>query len=215
MTTGERIKERRKELGYSADKLAELMNIDRSTIFRYERGDIEKMPTEVLKELAEILNVSPLYLMGLTDEKHPSIYDNVELPTNAVPVPPQCQVAVIGRVSAGNGVYAYDDVLGYEFADERYCNNDYFYLKVVGDSMTPEIKDGDLVLVHKQPSIDSGNYGVVLVDDEEGCVKIVKYGKDWIELHSVNPYYPVRRFTGAEVQMIKVVGKVIEIKRKL
>ena len=72
-----------------------------------------------------------------------------------------------------------------------------------------------MVLVHKQSSVDSGNYAVVVVDDENGCVKKVKYDSDWIELHSINPYYPVRRFEGEDVLKIRVVGKVIEVKRKL
>ena len=71
--------------------------------------------------------------------------------------------------------------------DKRYSNGDYFYLRVVGDSMSPKIENDDLVLVHKQSSVDSGNYAVVVVDDENGCVKKVKYDSDWIELHSINP----------------------------
>lgn len=81
--------------------------------------------------------------------------------------------------------------------------------------MMPEIKDGDLVLVRKQDSVDSGNYAVVTVDGEDSCVKIIRHGKDWIKLESINPYYPVRRFTNEEVLRIRVIGKVIEIKRKL
>ena len=125
------------------------------------------------------------------------------------------KLPVIGRVSAGNGVLAYDEILDYEFAEERYCNDKHFFLQVVGDSMSPKIEDGDRVLVHKQDFIDSGNYAVVLVDDEEGCVKVVKYGKDWIELHSINPYYPVRRFEKADTQKIRIIGKVLKVIRTL
>ena len=47
-----------------------------------------------------------------------------------------------------------------------------------------------------------------LLDGEEGLVKKVVYGSDWIELHSINPYYPVRRFDGEEVLRLRVVGLV-------
>ena len=63
-TSGERIKERRKALGLSADDLAARIGKDRATIFRYEKGEIENMPLVVIYNLAEALHVSPGYLMG-------------------------------------------------------------------------------------------------------------------------------------------------------
>lgn len=64
MRIGERIKQRRLELGYTADALAKLLNKNRSTIYRYENGDIENMPIDVLEPLAKALNTTPAYLMG-------------------------------------------------------------------------------------------------------------------------------------------------------
>ena len=58
MTTGERIKLRRKELGLSADKLAEAIGVSRSTMFRYENGYIEKLPINNLVPLARALNTT-------------------------------------------------------------------------------------------------------------------------------------------------------------
>ena len=68
MNVGERIKLRRKELKISADTLAERVGVSRSTIFRYERGDIEKVGPEVLKKISETLHISPADLMGWEDE---------------------------------------------------------------------------------------------------------------------------------------------------
>lgn len=70
MTTGERIKDRRKELGISADKLAELIGVSRSTMFRYENGYIEKLPINNLVPIAHSLNTTVSYLMGWDDEKN-------------------------------------------------------------------------------------------------------------------------------------------------
>lgn len=69
MTTGERIKERRIELGLSADKLAEKIGISRSTMFRYESGAIEKVPMENLVPIAHALNTTVKYLMGWETSK--------------------------------------------------------------------------------------------------------------------------------------------------
>lgn len=67
MRIGERIKQRRLELGYTADALAKMLNKNRATIYRYENGDIENMPIDVLEPLAKALNTTPAYLMGWTD----------------------------------------------------------------------------------------------------------------------------------------------------
>ena len=68
MNVGERIKLRRKELKFSADDLADAVGVSRSTIFRYEKGDIEKVGPEVLKKIADKLRISPAELMGWSDE---------------------------------------------------------------------------------------------------------------------------------------------------
>ena len=64
MTIGERIKDRRKQLGLSAEDVAKILNVDRSTVYRYESSFIEKMPTTVLEPLAKALQTTPAYLMG-------------------------------------------------------------------------------------------------------------------------------------------------------
>ena len=68
MNIGKRIRDRRKELGLSADDLAEAIGKDRTTIYRYERGAIEKLPTNILVPIAEALHTTPAYLMGWDDD---------------------------------------------------------------------------------------------------------------------------------------------------
>lgn len=68
MTTGERIRARRKELGISGDTLAEAIGVSRSTMFRYENGYIEKMPINNLVPIARVLRTTVGYLMGWEDE---------------------------------------------------------------------------------------------------------------------------------------------------
>ena len=67
MTTGERIKARRKELGITADKVAEQIGVSRSTMFRYEKGEIEKIPINNLVPIARALHTT---VMGWSDEKN-------------------------------------------------------------------------------------------------------------------------------------------------
>jgi len=69
MTTGERMKARRKELGYSAEYVASKLGISPSTIYRYEKGDIEKIAGDMLVPIADVLRTTPAYLMGWAEKK--------------------------------------------------------------------------------------------------------------------------------------------------
>ena len=75
--TGERIKERRKQLNTSADELAEKLGVSRSTILRYEKGDIDKVPAEYMNVLSKALRTTPAYLMGWEN--------NLETDTDFIP----------------------------------------------------------------------------------------------------------------------------------
>ena len=69
MNIGERIKKRREELGMSVADLAQKVGKSRATVYRYENGAIEKLPTVVLIPFAEALSTTPAFLMGWTDNK--------------------------------------------------------------------------------------------------------------------------------------------------
>lgn len=64
MSIGERIKQARLALGYSAEQVAAYLGVSPATMYRYENGDIAKLPSKHIKPLAEYLCVSPSYLMA-------------------------------------------------------------------------------------------------------------------------------------------------------
>lgn len=70
MTVGERMKSKRKELGMSAEQVAEKLMLSPSTIYRYENGDIEKMGIDKLQPIADVLQCTPAYLMGWAEETY-------------------------------------------------------------------------------------------------------------------------------------------------
>ena len=209
MTIGERIKERRKQLGLTVDELAERLGKNRATIYRYESNDIEKLPTTVLEPLAKALGVTPAYLMGwLKPSQAKSLTPN-DIRANTKPVP------LVGRVAAGLSCHAEDNIEGYILTDCELLHEgyEYFWLTVTGDSMEPELHDGDRVLVREQETLDSECYAVVRIDGEDGVVKRVRIDRDKITLTSVNPYYPPRVFEHEQMNDVAVVGKVISSQR--
>ena len=191
----------------SPNKVATEIGCSSGSITAWKQGRLPRKST--LIQIAEYFGVSIEYLLG---NGKPAI------PREAIPISKNdvIKIPVLSSVSAGNGMLAENNIIDYEYADtsdlsECEC---YFYLKVCGDSMYPIFIEGDYVLVQKQTSVDSGSYAIVLIDDNEGVVKKVVYGENWIELHSINPMYPVRRFENSDMLRLRIVGLVKGIKRK-
>lgn len=67
MTLGDRIKQKRTEAGLSVDELAYKLGKNRATVYRYENGEIENLPTTILEPIARVLNTTPAYLLGFED----------------------------------------------------------------------------------------------------------------------------------------------------
>jgi transcriptional regulator with XRE-family HTH domain len=72
---GDRIKQRRLELGYSVDELAKLIGKNRATVYRYENNEIENYPTSILEPLANVLETTPAHLMGWVDRDNNNLSD--------------------------------------------------------------------------------------------------------------------------------------------
>ncbi len=199
-----RMRLRRLELGYSYQDLADKTGFNKSTLQRYETGKTNKLPLDKAKIIASALETTVEALMGFGSCCEPTASSEV------------FSIPVFDSVSAGFGCYADSSAVGCKptiLANASEAG-EYLWINVKGDSMSPKIEDGDMILVRRQDSVESGSVAVVMVDDE-AVVKKLKYGKGWAELHSFNPYYPVRRFEKQEAQRIKVVGLVKEVCKKL
>ena len=67
MTIGERIRQRRQELGLSVDDVAKRLGKNRATVYRYESDAIKDLPITIMKPLADVLDTTPADLMGWSD----------------------------------------------------------------------------------------------------------------------------------------------------
>lgn len=81
MSLGERIKRFRKKGKISADEVASKLGISRSTMFRYENGEIQKIPSDHLEGLSNIFNISITELLDEPTSKSLEDYTNEELLT--------------------------------------------------------------------------------------------------------------------------------------
>lgn len=202
------LRERRKALGLTLKEVAELCNVSEGTVSRWEKGEIQNMRRDKIEKLAYALKVNPSQILEIDNETSPSEVPPVEMQLFNIPV--------FESVAAGFGANADSQIVDYmplpfrTVAESKEC----LVIKVQGDSMEPQILDGDYVMVRKQSSVDSGDLAVLYVD-EDGVVKKVYYGNDWIELVSFNQNYPPRRFEGAEVLRIRIEGKVRQVIRNM
>ena len=130
-------------------------------------------------------------------------------------------IPVLGTVKAGYDWLAEENITGY-ITDSDIVKNyeksisEYFALKVTGDSMLPLLSEGDLVIVHKQSDVESGQTAIILINGDEATVKKVIKSNDGIELHSMNPYYPKKKFSFNDIKNlpVEIIGRVKEAKIK-
>lgn len=200
-----RLKESIDKSGLSYVELERITKIAKSSIQRYASGSTKKIPIDAIQAIASAVGVSAAYIMGWES--------NVE----KIPFSKTYMRPLYDSVSAGLGVPAENTIVGYipTYIQNAIEKEKYIWVNVQGDSMSPLIDDGSQILIRLQESVDSGQVAVALIDEEEAVVKKVNYGDDWIELISINPYYPPRRFEQAEVQRVRIVGVVKKVSKDL
>lgn len=205
MSIGQLIQDRRKQLNLTLEEVGNIVGVSKSTVKKWESGDISNMRRDKIALLAQALQISPVQLIVEENAILPSSTDNIYMRP------------VYDSAAAGFNVLAQDTIVGYMPTQIMSPSeqDQYIWVNVVGDSMSPLIDDGSKVLIKMQESVDSGQIAVVLIDGEEAVVKRIVYGTDWIELQSVNPYYPPRRFEGQEVRRIRVMGLVKEVSKSI
>lgn len=199
-----RIRTARIDAGLTQAQAADAAGISYQAISNYERG-INKIDVEILMKLCSLYNISILDIISPSDQV-----------TNLQPADLTPTIPVVASVAAGNGMCAVADFEGYHIAPPGLKNHDeYCYFRVKGESMAPDIKDGELVLVHLQPEVENGEIAVVIVNGEDGLVKRVQYQDDCMVLLSSNPAYPPRLLVGHDLDDVIIWGKVVYVWRAL
>lgn len=210
MTMGERVRKARENKGYTQEELAlKLGYKSRSSVNKIEKE--RDIPRSMIVKIAEILDVTPAYLMGWDEPESKPAGNAKKLPSEYIRMVP-----VFESVSAGFGVGAENAVI--EFIP-LFIQSDYEYehticVRVCGDSMHPQIQDGDLVQVLKQDTAESGDI-VVILDGDDAYVKRFIRSKQGITLESFNTNYPPMRFSRLESDRLRIVGIVQRIIRDL
>jgi len=151
---------------------------------------------------------------GYLERPRRGLSRNVVLPTGIAPKGKQISVPILGSVQAGALALAAEDVLGYLTVQTKYPAEEVFALRVRGESMIGAgLMPNDWVIVHRQPTAESGQIVVALIEDE-ATIKTLKRGRGRgspVELHPANPKFSVQRY---DPDVVTILGRVIESRRQ-
>lgn len=204
MKVNEIIKKRRKELGLTLKDVADKLGVSESLISRYESNDVKNMGIDKLIPLAEVLKTTPVYLMGLENDKKEE-KENInmnDIETDFMMIP------LYESISAGYGASASEFIEMIPVFGLKKNGTTYFAVKVKGDSMEPKIPNGSTIIIKKDIQIESGEIGAFNLNDEN-FVKQKKVVKDRLILHSFNLAYDDKVVN--EFDDFKEYGKVVKV----
>lgn len=201
MTMGERIKMLREQRGITQSELAEICKVSDKAVSTWENGrNIPRMGA--IQHMADYFGIPKS-----------AIIENIAPPVNAIRIP------VLGNIPAGIPLSAIEDIEGWEelSPDMLREGKEYFALTIKGDSMMPEYRDGDVLILRKQDSCETGDDCAVMVNGDDATFKRVRRSEKGITLQPLNPAYDPMFFSNEEIMSlpVRIIGVVAEIRRKI
>ncbi|MFS8651433.1 MAG: transcriptional repressor LexA [Caldibacillus sp.] len=199
MHIGQKIKQLRKAHKLTQEELAKILDVKPTAVSAWELGR-NKPLMDKLDMMAHYFGVPISYFFEENEIKGPKnhIYF-VKLP-------------IVGTISCGNGVIAYEDIEGYEEVPRSWLNGgEYFFLRAKGDSMiNARIMDGDLLMIRRQDDVENGDIAAVLIDGEAVLKRVYKTD-DTIILQSENPMYKPIILNKNDMKDVRIIGKLKKV----
>ena len=219
-TFAERLKSLRRDKSWSQQRLADELELSKSSVNMYERGEREP-GFETMEAIADLFNVDMNYLYGRTDIKiaDPIVLDHSAapvprpIPKGFEPMPEMVQVPLIGSIACGTPITAEQNVKSYIGVPAAWHAD--FALECHGDSMAPTICDGDVVCIRSQPEVEQGQIAAVRIG-EEATLKHCYYQNGVVQLIADNPSVcPPLVYTGPDLEDIEIEGLAVGFCRGL
>ena len=194
----------------SQTRLASTLGVNRSAITQAKRND--SIPDRWILHLSKIFGLNPDWIEKGIGEKLIKIDDD----TGFRKIP-----KVKARLSAGGGSFEVgDEIEGlYSFRKDwlgsRGNSGNMVLMDIFGNSMEPELKDGDTVLVDQsQKDIMAGAIYAVGIDDTVMVKRLEKHPNKLVLLSDNRDYSPIY-LQGDDMDTVRIIGKVIWICREI
>lgn len=177
--------------------LAKILDVSKSTVGKWIlMKSIPRMG--VIQKLSDYFNVPKSYFLEESPTRHAK----------------GTRIPVLGRVAAGIPIEAITDIDDWEEIPESMAKSgEYFALRIKGESMSPKLQPGDIVIVKKQNDVDTGDTAIVLVNGNDATVKQIKKTETGIMLVGLNvEVYQPHFYSNKEIEElpVKIIGKVVE-----
>lgn len=201
LTIAKKIRTLRENKNITQRELADKLNKSESAVRMWELGKSEP-DIDTIKKLAEFFQISSDELIGNSIK-----YDNAlsfEMPIYRV----LKKIPILGSIRAGMPMYSEENFIGEIEIPEEWtiCGQQYFALKVKGDSMAPRYLENDIVILKQSPTCNNGQVCAVLINGDEATLKKVIFLPDKsIMLQPINPNYKPLIFTLKEQSSVPVV----------
>lgn len=218
LNLGDIIKEYRLEHKLSMDAFSEKSGISKAYISLLEKNKHPKTGKAIapsiqcIKQAANGMNMEFDDLFALLDGKVNIEHEQTTLITKGV------KINVLGRVAAGVPIEAVENIIDTEeITEEMAKTGTFFGLRIQGDSMEPDIHNGDTVIVRQQDDAENDEIVIALINGNDGVCKRLKKYENSIALVSLNANYEPMYFSKQEIDTkpVKIIGKVVELRRKL
>ena len=186
-------KKRKKELNLNIDEIAKKANLPKGSVQNIFAGYVPDPRASTVEAIEKALGLNK-----------PNANKGVWIP-------------VYGNIAAGIPIEAIEDIIDQEEIPTEMTNNgEYIALRVKGSSMEPRIKEGDVVIIKRQETIENGEIAAVLVNGNDVTLKQVKVEDSGIWLIPFNSAFPHKFYTKKECAdlPVRILGKMVELRAK-
>lgn len=203
------LKNARLKSGLKVEEISSRLGVSQQTYYNYESNKRQPDPT-TLVNLADILGTSVDAILGREG------FD-----TNIGPIHSALsygiKIKVLGKVPAGVPIEAVECVIDEIDISVEMANDEYEYLGLLvsGDSMFPEYLDGDIVIIRKQSTAETGDDVVAYVNGYDATLKRLQRMTGGIRLKALNPQYESKFYSNEDIKNLPVtiLGVVVEMRR--
>ena len=224
MTFVERVNQLCQERNLSQKQLEQEAGLGSGTTTKWKKSF--KPNAKSLQRLSEYFGVSVSYLLGESEFRTQEeaiiqgwnrTLDSDLLSDESKKYEKGQLIPVLGSVHAGIPIDMEEDIIDWEEISVRLAKTGKFFaLRIKGDSMSPRIQDGDVVIVKQEADAESGSIVIAKVNGNKSCCrKLIKH-QGGIALQSLNPVYEPLYFTDEKMKEtpVIIIGKVVELRAK-
>ena len=202
------LQQRRKQLGLSQRHVADLVGVSEATISRWENGQIADMKRKYIRAYADALQTTTDFIMtGEAGE------EAAPVPAGFEPLPAMKMVPLIGSIACGTPITAEQNIERYIGVPAAWHAD--FALTCHGDSMSPTIRDGDIVCIRRQPEVEQGQIAAVRIGEEATLKHFHRQGDAVMLLADNTAVCPPMIYTGPQLAEVQIEGRAVGLCRSL